>query len=277
MRKGIDVSDCQGVINWPKVKAAGVEFVILRTTRRSGNPDKYLPTNIKGCVECGIPVDFYKYMYAMTVSDAQKEAKRVVEVLKRYGVMPSKDVIIWADVEDKSQFSLSTKELTQIVDAFKEVVVNSGYAFGLYMGKYAYEHSEIDVKQFDDHIWIARYYKGDTTMKISENPNEAYKPKEAAGKLLGWQYTSKGIVEGITGYVDLNVAYYDVREIEVENEYYQTPEFTLIDSLNKIRVDSSFNNRKLIAAKNGMPDYTGTREQNIKLLNMLNDGILRKQ
>ena len=32
---GIDVSDNQGVIDWKKIKNAGVEFAILRSVRRS--------------------------------------------------------------------------------------------------------------------------------------------------------------------------------------------------------------------------------------------------
>lgn len=276
MMRGIDVSDCQGAIDWKKVKAAGVQFAILRTTRRSSNPDKYLPTNIKGCMDNHIPVDFYKYSYALSTSEAEKEALRVVEVLKGYGVAPAKDVVIWMDVEDKTQFALSKNALTDIVKAWKEKILSCGYSFGLYMGKYAYEHGELDVNAFDDHIWIARYYKGDTVVPVSEWPNEAYKPVAKAGSLWGWQDTSKGRVNGINGNVDLDVSYYDIKHLVVEPEYYATPEFTLIDSLNKIGVDSSYSNRKRIAIANGIQNYSGTAAQNTDLLSLLNSGILKK-
>lgn len=276
MMRGIDVSDCQGAIDWKKVKAAGVQFAILRTTRRSANPDKYLPTNIKACMDNHIPVDFYKYSYALSTSEAEKEALRVIEVLKGYGVAPAKDVVIWMDVEDKVQFALSKNALTDIVKAWKESILDCGYSFGLYMGKYAYEHGELDVNAFDDHLWIARYYKGDTVVPVSEWPNEAYKPVAKAGSLWGWQDTSKGRVNGINGNVDLDVAYYDIKHLIVEPEFYATPEFTLIDSLNKIGVDSSYNNRKRIAIANGIQNYSGTAAQNTEMLSMLNDGMLKK-
>lgn len=99
MRLGIDVSDCQGVIDWSKVRMAGVEFAILRSTRGSGKPDKQLSVNIQGCRNNGIPIEFYTYLYAMTNSEAKKEALKVVEVLKQRGMEPSQDMIIWADVE----------------------------------------------------------------------------------------------------------------------------------------------------------------------------------
>lgn len=273
---GIDVSDNQNYIDWAKVKAAGVQFAILRSVRRSGNPDKQLASNIKGCIECGIPFDFYKYSYALTPEDAREEVRQVVYWLGQYGVQPSKNTVIWADIEDATQMALSTDKLTSIVQAFKEEVLAAGFEFGLYMGKYRYETGEINLDLFDDHTWIARYYKGDAQMKFSDKPNEQYIPTVKSGMLWGWQYTSKGQVDGITGNVDLNECYYNIKETEVSPEYYQTPEFTLIDSLNKVGVDSSFKNRALIAVKNGIRGYTGTKEQNLKLLQLLNTGKLIK-
>lgn len=35
MKLGIDISDCQGVINWSKVRMVSVEFAILRSTKGS--------------------------------------------------------------------------------------------------------------------------------------------------------------------------------------------------------------------------------------------------
>lgn len=273
---GIDVSDNQGYIDWPRVKAAGVQFAILRSVRRSGNPDKQLASNIKGCIECGIPFDFYKYSYALTPADAREEVKQVVEWLGRYGVKPDKNTVIWADIEDSSQMALTTPELTEIVRAFKEEVLAAGFEFGLYMGMYRYNARELHTTEFNDHIWIARYYNGYKEMRFSDKPNENFIPDVKAGTLWGWQYTSSGKVDGIMGNVDLDECYYNIKDTEVEPEYYQTPEFTLIDSLNKIGADSSYKNRAYIAVKNGIHGYLGTKEQNLKLLDLLNKGLLIK-
>lgn len=277
MRKlGIDVSDNQGYIDWKKVKAAGVEFAILRSVRRSGNVDKQLASNIKGCLENDIPFDFYKYMYATTTADAVREATEVVDALTKLGVKASKSTVIWADVEDSTQMALSTSTLTKVVQAFKDTVVNAGFTFGLYMGKYYYEKGELNTELFDDHTWIARYHNGYAVMQFGQLPDEKYKPVAKNGELWGWQYTSSGKVPGINGNVDLDIAYYDIQPTEVEPEYYETPEFTLIDSLNKVGVDSSYKNRKAIAIANGITDYQGTAEQNIAMLNLLNEGKLVK-
>lgn len=278
MRLGIDVSDNQGYIDWKKVKAAGVEYAILRSTRGSGNPDKQLASNIKGCQDNGIPVEFYKYSYAMSNSEAKKEALRVVEVLQGYGIMPGKDTVIWADIEYGKQLALGKKAVAEIIDNFKEIIINSGYGYGLYMGKYAYEN-QIDGALINDDLWLARYYAGDKVMQFGTIPSDTYKPIVAAGSrsiLNGWQFTSHGRVSGINGNVDMNIRYTEYGSVTVDPQYYATPEFTLIDCLNKIGVDSSYSNRKKIAAVNGITNYSGTTVQNVGLLELVKAGRLMK-
>ena len=278
MRLGIDVSDNQGYIDWKKVKAAGVEYAILRSTRGSGDPDKQLASNIKGCQDNGIPAEFYKYSYAMSNSEAKKEALRVVEVLQGYGIMPSKDTVIWADIEYNKQLALGKKAVLEIYDNFKEIIINYGYGCGLYMGKYAYEN-QFDGSLIHDDLWLARYYAGDKVMQFGTIPSDTYKPAVAAGSnsvLNGWQFTSSGRVSGISGNVDMNIRYTECGSVTVEPQYYDTPEFTLIDCLNKIGVDSSYNNRKKIAVVNGITNYSGTAVQNRGMLALLNAGRLIK-
>lgn len=215
---GIDVSDNQGVIDWKKIKNAGVEFAILRSVRRSGKYDYQLENNIKGCIENDIPADFYKYAYALSKQDSRREANEVVLALETLGVKPSKDVVIWHDIEDDSQMALSTKELTEICNAFREVVEKAGYTYGLYMGKYDFEKGEVNIADLGmPHIWIARYYDGYTLKGFGEKPNAKYRPTVPNGELWGWQYTSSGRISGITGNVDMNEVYYDITGIKQEN------------------------------------------------------------
>ena len=78
MKKGIDVSDNQGYIDWAKVKADGIEFAILRSVLRNGTADLQLASNIIGCKNNDIPCDFYKYSYALTPEDAAGEARLTI-------------------------------------------------------------------------------------------------------------------------------------------------------------------------------------------------------
>lgn len=225
-RYGIDVSDNQGVIDWKKVKEAGVQFAILRTVRRSGKIDKQIANNIKGCIENGIPADFYKYAYALTEADSEREAKEVIAALNALGIKPTKDVVIWHDVEDDTQTALSAEQLTRICKVFKRVIEDAGYTYGLYMGKYDFEKGEVTVADLGNpHTWLARYYDGYTLKGFGEVPDEKYKPIIPNGELWGWQWTSSGRVPGITGNVDFDVAYYDITGLQQED----TEEGTDID------------------------------------------------
>lgn len=51
---------------------------------------------------------------------------------------------------------------------------------------------------------------------------------------------------------------------------------SLVDALKSLRIDSSFANRKKIAAKNGIKAYLGTAKQNTQLLNLLKQGRLKR-
>lgn len=62
------------------------------------------------------------------------------------------------------------------------------------------------------------------------------------------------------------------------NDYYKADYkgLSFVDALKSIGVDSSFENRKRIARANGIGNYKGSALQNMKLLNMLKNGTLRK-
>ena len=190
---GIDVSENQGKIDRKKVIYAGVQFAILRTVKRNGKIDCLLKNNIKGCIENGIPVDFYKYAYALNETDSEKEATDVIQALISLGIKPSKDIVIWHDVEDDTQMALSAEKLTSICKAFKHTVENSGFSYGLYIGRYDFDKGEVDLSVLGNvHVWLARYYDGYTQKTFGELPNENYKPSVPNGELWGWQYTSSG-------------------------------------------------------------------------------------
>lgn len=53
-------------------------------------------------------------------------------------------------------------------------------------------------------------------------------------------------------------------------------EVSIVDALKKIGENSAYAYRKKIAAANGMPDYTGSEKQNVKLLSLLRTGMLVK-
>ena len=196
---GIDVSSYQGVIDWKKVKKTDVEFAILKIIRKDLSPDNQFENNWKGCTEAALPIhSVYNYSYATTVSKGVSDAKKVLQILN------GRKAKVCLDVEDACQKGLG-KLLIDIIDAYAEVITSAGYEFFVYTGLSFY-NSYIKPYGLKYPLWIARYGKNDGKL------DESYKPN--VPNMIGWQYTSKATVDGITGNVDMNV-WYD--EMESEN------------------------------------------------------------
>lgn len=193
--RGIDVSAWQGEIDWKTVADYGMGFAILRITEAGNVIDSAFEANYKGCTANSIPVGVYKYSYAVNVSGIQCEAKKVVEILNGRKL----DYPIFLDIEDKCQESLSKSLMMRMIDAFREIIIKAGYQFGIYCG-YSWYQNQLpeDAKKYD--CWLAAYpSQDDGTMQIRLKP--------AAG--IGWQYSSKATIPGISGKVDRNVFYKD--------------------------------------------------------------------
>ncbi|MBP3487301.1 MAG: peptidoglycan-binding protein [Roseburia sp.] len=229
MKRGIDVSDNQGVINWSEVKAAGVEFAILRSTRGSGKMDYQFSSNVKGCRENEIPFDVYKYVYALTPEAAATEIETVCRLLQENNI----HCTIWYDIEDKTLRALGSETITRIVRAAETKVKQYGFPFGIYCNQDWY-HNVIDSDDFYDcTFWIARYpYAGERT--ANDVPDESYKP-DIKQELFGWQWNSRGKVQGISTHVDLNLIYQEERSgnmqentgVAVMKNPYPEPTYTL--------------------------------------------------
>lgn len=192
--KGIDVSSWNGLPNWKLVKSDGVLYAILRITQRYGI-DSSFEHNFSGCKANGIRVGVYKYSYALTLDDIQKEAEEVVATLAGRGL----DFPVFLDLEWESQRNLSKSTLSAMIKLFRAVIVNAGYKFGIYCNTDWYENViPSDCKAYD--FWLARY-PGQDNGTIQE------RLRPSTG--VGWQYSSKGKVNGVSGLVDMNVFYTD--------------------------------------------------------------------
>ncbi len=211
--KGIDVSRWNGVIDWPTVANYGMGFAILRITEKGNIVDSTFEPNYKGCIENKIPVGVYKYSYATTIAQIENEANVVIKTLNKRKL----DYPVFLDIEDKCQENLSKHLMMRMINAFREIIIKAGYQFGIYCGYswYQYQLPE-DAKKYD--CWLAAYpSQDDGTMQIRLKPS--------AG--IGWQYSSKAKIPGITGSVDRNIFYKDYttgikNESEVEGAVKKT-------------------------------------------------------
>ena len=194
----IDVSEWQGDIDWAKAKADGVEGVIIRLGYGEGNnADKKAQRNISECKRLGIPFGIYWYSYADTPSIAKGEGADVVAKLKQFGVNASDLAYpVYYDLEkwtwEGHQPPTDPNVYNDIVNNWYSALQSAGYKN---LGVYSYtsylqgplKHADIYAKT----TWVAQY---GARMGFDSFPTDS----------RGWQYTSSGKVDGISGTVDMN-------------------------------------------------------------------------
>lgn len=194
----IDVSGWQGDIDWAKAKADGVEGAIIRLGYGEGNnADKKAQRNISECKRLGIPFGIYWYSYADTPALAKEEGADVVAKLKQFGVNPSDLAYpVYYDLEkwtwEGHQPPTDPNVYNNIVNNWYRALQSAGYKN---LGVYSYtsylqgplKHADIYAKT----TWVAQY---GARMGFDSFPTNS----------RGWQYTSSGKVDGISGNVDMN-------------------------------------------------------------------------
>ena len=196
--KGIDVSAWQGKIDWKTVADYGMGFAILRITEAGNVVDSQFENNLAGCNKYNIPVGVYKYSYAMTIAEIQREARKVVSTLNGRRIQ----FPVFLDLEYNDQRSLGSESIHKMADAFREIVEAAGYKFAIYCNVDWYENVICShLKKYD--FWIARYPANDDGWL-----QERLRPDFG----VGWQYSSKAKIPGISGTVDRNVFYKDYSE-----------------------------------------------------------------
>ena len=151
---GIDISAWQKGFNFDKAKAEGVEFAILRGAY-SLSKDSCFDTFYEQCKARRIPVGVYHYSMAKTVTEAKKEAKLMLSILKGKQF----EYPIYYDVEDKTQQVLGKAKLTSIIKAYCDTLADAGYYVGIY-STYSYLKSYTNINDLNKYDkWIAQWYK----------------------------------------------------------------------------------------------------------------------
>ncbi len=193
--KGIDVSEHNGVINWDKIKADGIEFAMIRASWGHFEEDKQLHRNVSECKRVGMPYGFYHYSYADNDANAKIEAQKFLKLCKEIG---GYTYPLNLDMEDadgwKSRNGVGDSQNLRTIKIFKDVIESAGEYLTLYMSKSWFDRlRELDAKLIDSlDPWLAHWGITEPSMECGM-----------------WQYTSDGIVEGSSLRTDMNYAYKD--------------------------------------------------------------------
>ena len=191
---GIDVSFWQGNIDWQQVKQAGVEFAMIRAGWRGSEQgllsvDDSAQANYAGAANAGLQVGVYFFSQAISVDEAEEEARYLLDIIKNWNVeMPV--VFDWEYVSaDSRTGNIDARTLTDCTKAFCEVIKAAGYTPMVYFSANQ-SFDSIYLEELTDYqFWLAQY---NTVL------NYPY-------KIEMWQYTDAGSVPGISGNVDINL------------------------------------------------------------------------
>jgi len=182
--KGIDISKWQGNVDFNKVKADGIQFVIIKAGEKNFADSKF-EQYYKDATAAGLSVGAYWYTHAKSVAEVQAEMNACINVIKGKKF----DYPIFLDIEGDA-LSSSKATIQNIICAWCDGMFAKKWYGGIYMSKSPL--SGLDNKVIGKYpIWVAQYaskcsYKGSYGM---------------------WQYSSTGRVSGISGNVDMDISY----------------------------------------------------------------------
>lgn len=191
MLSGIDVSHWQGNINFKKVKATGIDFVIIKAGGSDDGfyKDSQFENNYSGAKAAGLHVGAYYFVGRKFTSaeDGVADANRFYEIIKGKQF----DMPVYVDVEATSPNDKAGA--TEATVAFCKHMEDLGYYAGVYASAISGFRDRLDADQLKMFtLWVAQY------------SDRAPTYPSAYGI---WQYYNSGLIDGINGNVDLDFCY----------------------------------------------------------------------
>ena len=206
--KLIDLSKHNGTVDFNRVKATGIDGVILRAGYGVSTIDEKFKEYIKKAKTAKLHIGIYWFGYAYTDAAAKKEAQFCIETLKPY--LGQIDLPVFYDWEyDSYNYAVKngvTPNKTSVsrwTKIFCDALEKAGYFVGVYGNIDYMNNYYTDEIKTQYTIWIAQWaskctYTGDYGI---------------------WQYGAETnkidskYVDGITGIVDKNYCYIDYPSI----------------------------------------------------------------
>lgn len=263
IEKGIDVSKWNGTIDWKKVKADGIDYVIIRGGFGNATVDPQFESYIQGASDAGLKIGVYWFSYATSVTKAKEEAAKCLET-----IAPYRDKITYPVFYDFEYDSVDyakklgitiTKDLSsKMADEFLTAIKNAGYITGIYTNKDFGDKYFYEDMLFANNLWIAQYSSACTY-------NRPY---------MMWQYTDKGTINGIgtssePAYFDMNYTYLKPTNNQASSNKIDLSSSSVSEISSKtytgIAIEPSFTvtlNNKILKENE---DYTVTYSNNISI------------
>lgn len=201
-RRGIDISHWQGIVDFDKVKASGIDFVIIKAGGSDAGlyKDSKFGINYTNAKAAGLGVGAYYFVGKNFTSavDGKADAYRFAELLagKKF------DYPVYLDLEATSP--ADKYGATEAAIEFCKTMEDFGYYVGIYASDISGFVDRLDLPRLNAYDkWVARYESSPQVVK----------------QYGMWQHSSRGVVPGIKGNVDLDVAYLDYPNIIISRHF----------------------------------------------------------
>ena len=193
---GLDISHHQGKINFDEVVKMGqgsdsIQFVYIKATEDVDHLDSRYDQNAEGFAACGMKYGFYHYFHPS--HSAKKQAEFFIETIQHYNfkLRPVIDIEV-----DQGQ---SNQEIVDSLLIFMDEVEAKLHSRPIIYTYFSFFEVHLDhTKLSEEDWWFAAYSRDLNTWRHE--------------RMLLWQFSEKGTVDGIRNYVDLNVGHEGVLE-----------------------------------------------------------------
>ena len=197
MKNGIDVSYANGRLDWNKLRCAGIEFAVIRSSFGSDDPlqvDSEFRNNAQGCAENGIPFMTYHFAYFIDEQRAKDEADFAIRLAREYPQVKAIALDIEEDTQRFASLMGANPDWTECAGVFLERVAQAGYTPVLYTNysfmTYIYDYDKL--KKYP--LWLASPGASESTALQYSN-------------LFMWQYSWEGRPDGCNGNTDMDFCY----------------------------------------------------------------------
>lgn len=189
----IDLSEFNVVRDFSQV-AKNVDIIIFRVGYRYSvdatiKYDKKFNEYLDAVKQYNIPYSFYFVSQAITKTEARQEALFVAEECKKN--ITTYHVPVFVDTEringNSRADKLNKTQRTICIKVFCDTLQGLGIPAGVY-SNLSWLTNNLDMQQLPYSVWMAEY-----------GPRDTY-----IGDHIMWQYTSKGSIPGVDGYVDIS-------------------------------------------------------------------------
>lgn len=205
---GIDVSRWQGDIDWSKVAADGITFAMIKCGGGDDGlyEDRKFKQNIQGALANGIQVGIYFYSGATDAKTAYDEASFCINLIKDYQITYP----VAFDWELDGDYN----SVTEACETFCNVIKSYGYQPMVYSNRNRWYNNFNGEKLSNKFkVWMAAYW----SEYYYTSTRWTYGDDLASFKCHYdmWQYGVTDTVDGIDGYVDMNIAFFGYANYKV--------------------------------------------------------------